>query len=149
MEAKDLGRPPTPAAFIPFTPVAQRAAAAPQVEAKDRSTDEEEEDTDDVQAADDGAGPDRPASRLCMPPRDKRMEQVRKSMLSSVKPFHGRTKLDTYTVIDWVEKVDTADCPSVQHPHGRARDRSAWSVVRSGLHGRPGAEAGPTGGWLR
>ena len=115
-----FGRPSTPAAFIPFTPVAQRAAAAPQVEAKDRSTDEEEEDTDDVQAADES-----------MPPRDKRMEQVRKSMLSSVKPFHGRTKLDTYTVIDWVEKVDTEF--SI---HMGERETGRMDVVRSLLAGQ-------------
>jgi len=35
------------------------------------------------------------------------MERVRKTMLTSVKPFHGQTAKDTYTVIDWVEKVDT------------------------------------------
>ena len=90
------------------------------MEAKDRSTDEEEEDTDDVQAADES-----------MPPRDKRMEQVRKSMLSSVKPFHGRTKLDTYTVIDWVEKVDTEF--SI---HMGERETGRMDVVRSLLAGQ-------------
>ncbi len=91
-----FGRPSTPIASIPFTPVAQRAAAAAQGEAHPDEDDGQHDDADDVAAAEEG-----------MPPRDKRMEHVRKSMLHSVKPFHGQTVKDTYTVIDWVEKVDT------------------------------------------
>jgi hypothetical protein len=95
---QSFGKPSTPAAFMPFTPVAQRAAATPAVEAQDEDdeNDDERDDAADVVAAEEG-----------MPPRDKRLEQVGKIMLTSVKPFHGQTAKDTYTVIDWVEKVDT------------------------------------------
>ena len=51
------GRPSTPAAFIPFTPVAQRAAAAPQVEAKDSLDEDEDDAAADVQAADERMPP--------------------------------------------------------------------------------------------
>jgi hypothetical protein len=114
------GRPSTPAALAPFTPVAQRAAAVPQAEAKDRSDDEVDNAAADVQAEDER-----------MPPRDKRMEQVRKTMLTSVKPFHGRTKQDTYTVIDWVEKLDTEF--SI---HMGERQTGRMDVVRSLLAGQ-------------
>ena len=109
------GRPSTPAGFIPFTPAAQL-----QGEAKDSSDNEEDNDAADVQAAGES-----------MPPRDKRMEQVRKSMLTSVKPFHGRTKQDTYTVIDWVEKLDTEF--SI---HMGERESGRMDVVRSLLAGQ-------------
>lgn len=115
-----FGRPSTPAVSIPFTPPAQRAAAVPRVEAKERSDDEE----------DDTAADGRDAETY-MPTRDKRMEQVRKSMLHSVKPFHGRTKLDTYTVIDWVEKLDTEF--SI---HMGERESGRMDVVRSLLAGQ-------------
>jgi hypothetical protein len=65
-----------------------------------------------------------------MPARDKRMEQVRKTMLTSVKPFHGQTAKDTYTVIDWVEKVDTEF--SI---HMGERQTGRLDVVRSLLAG--------------
>jgi hypothetical protein len=114
------GRPSTPAAVIPLTPLVQRAAAAPQGEARDRSDDEE-----------DNSGTDAQAEERHMPPRDKRMEQVRKSMLHSVKPFHGRTQQDTYTVIDWVEKLDTEF--SI---HMGERQTGRMDVVRSLLAGQ-------------
>ena len=115
-----FGRPSTPAAHIPFTPPAQRAPAVPRVEAKERSDDEDDEAAAEVHAAE-----------TFMPARDKRMEQVRKSMLQSVKPFHGRTKLDTYTVIDWVEKLDTEF--SI---HMGERETGRMDVVRSLLAGQ-------------
>jgi hypothetical protein len=88
-----LGMPSTPAALMSFTPVAQRAAATPPVEADDEL---DEDDADDVAAAVED-----------MPPQDKRLEQVGKAMSHTVKQFYGQTAKDTYTVIDWVEKVDT------------------------------------------
>jgi hypothetical protein len=88
-----LGMPSTPAALMSFTPVAQRAAATTPVEADDKL---DEDDADDVAAAVED-----------MPPQDKRLEQVGKAMSHTVKQFYGQTAKDTYTVIDWVEKVDT------------------------------------------
>jgi Zinc knuckle len=116
-----FGIPSTPAAFVPFTPVAQRAAAASVVEEHDESEkdDEHHDDAVDVAAAVEG-----------MPARDKRMEHVRKTMLTSVKPFHGQTAKDTYTVIDWVEKVDTEF--SI---HMGDRQAGRLDVVRSLLAG--------------
>jgi Zinc knuckle len=116
-----VGIPSTPAAFIPFTPVAQRAKAATAVEAHDESDkgDDQRDDADDVAAAAEG-----------MPARDKRMYEVRKTMLTSVKPFHGQTAKDTYTVIDWVEKVDTEF--SI---HMGDRQAGRLDVVRSLLAG--------------
>lgn len=116
-----FGIPSTPAAFVPFTPVAQRAAAASVVEEQDESEkdDEHHDDAVDVAAAVEG-----------MPARDKRMEHVRKTMLTSVKPFHGQTAKDTYTVIDWVEKVDTEF--SI---HMGDRQAGRLDVVRSLLAG--------------
>ena len=93
-----FGRPSTPIVSVPFTPLVQRVAAPQQAEA-DADVDEERHDAADVAAAEEG-----------MPARDTRMEYVRKSMLHSVKPFHGQTAKDTYTVIDWVEKVDVTVC---------------------------------------
>jgi Zinc knuckle len=58
------------------------------------------------------------------------MEHVRKTMLISVKPFHGQTVKDTYTVIDWVEKVDTEF--SI---HMGDRQAGRLDVVRSLLAG--------------
>ena len=115
-----FGRPSTPAASIPFTPAAQRVASAPRVQAGVDSSDEEDNEASDVEAAD-----------AEMPRRDRRMEHVRKTMLQSVKPFYGRTKLDTYTVIDWVEKVDTEF--SI---HMGAREEGRMDVVRSLLAGQ-------------
>ena len=116
-----FGRPSTPAALMPFTPVAQRVAATPAVEADDESDrgDEHHDNAVDVAAAEEG-----------MPARDKRMEHVRKTMLTSVKPFHGQTAKDTYTVIDWVEKVDTEF--SI---HMGERQAGRLDVVRSLLAG--------------
>ena len=37
----------------------------------------------------------------------KRMREIRKAITSIIKPYHGTTSKDVYTVIDWVEKVDT------------------------------------------
>ena len=51
-------------------------------------------------------------------------------MLTSVKPFHGQTVKDTYTVIDWVEKVDTEF--SI---HMGDRQAGRLDVVRSLLAG--------------
>jgi hypothetical protein len=110
------GIPSTPAAYLPFTPAAQRAAA----EAKDSSDDEQGDAVLGVQA--------REAS---MPVREKRMEQVKKSMLTSVKPFFGRTQQDTYTVIDWVEKVDTEFSINMGE-----REEGRMDVVRSLLAGQ-------------
>jgi hypothetical protein len=116
-----FGIPSTPAAFMPFTPVAQRAAAALAVEEHDESDkgDEQHDEAANVAAAAEG-----------MPARDKRMEHVRKTMLTSVKPFHGQTAKDTYTVIDWVEKVDTEF--SI---HMGDRQAGRLDVVRSLLAG--------------
>jgi Zinc knuckle len=116
-----FGIPSTPAAFMPFTPVAQRAAAASVVEEHDESDrgDQHHDEADEVAAAEEG-----------MPARDKRMEHVRKTMLTSVKPFHGQTVKDTYTVIDWVEKVDTEF--SI---HMGDRQAGRLDVVRSLLAG--------------
>lgn len=88
-----FGRPSTPAAYLPFTPAARRVAAV-------RPSPVEEEvgevDQADVTAVVSG-----------MPARDRDWHQVRKIMSHTVKTFHGQTTKDTYTVLDWVAKVDT------------------------------------------
>ena len=42
-----------------------------------------------------------------LPVYSKRMREIRKAITSIIKPYHGTTTKDVYTVIDWVEKVDT------------------------------------------
>lgn len=117
-----IGVPSTPAAHVPLTPLTRTAAAAHPTEEDDRSDNEHE---------DAAVGGQTDSEEAYMPPRDKRMEHVRKSMLHSVKPFHGRTQQDTYTVIDWVEKVDTEF--SI---HMGDRQAGRMDVVRSLLAGQ-------------
>ena len=91
---------------------------APKLARMDRSNTDSEEDTADDE------------SHNGMPAYDKRMAQVRKSMTSIIKTFHGQTNKDTYTVIDWVEKIDTEF--SIQMGQ---RQEGRLDIVRSMLAG--------------
>jgi hypothetical protein len=50
---------------------------------------------------------DEPTDPEGLPVYSKRMREIRKAITSIIKPYHGTTSKDVYTVIDWVEKVDT------------------------------------------
>lgn len=117
-----IGRPSTPVAYEPFSPAAPRAAVS-----RPSPLHEAGGEADPAPAAADAALVN---ELQLMPERDPRMEHVRKTMSHTVKTFHGQTANDTYTVIDWVEKVDTEF--SI---HMGARQSGRLDVVRSLLAG--------------
>ena len=105
---------PTPAATS--TPAPRRASTA-AVRMESLSEDTEEAETDEYEAdATAAAATEATASTTAavtdttedgMPPYDARLERVRKSITHIVKPFHGQSDMDKYTVLDWCEKIDT------------------------------------------
>ena len=119
-----IGQPSTLPASIPRTPIVRAAAAAVQQEADVEQPDDSADEHDGESAE------DVRAQEAAMPARDRRMEHVRKSMVSSIKSFWGNQQKDTYNVIDWVEKVDTEF--SIQM--GR-RQAGRMDVVRALLSG--------------
>jgi hypothetical protein len=65
-----------------------------------------------------------------MPVYDQALERVRKSINTSMKPFHGQTDMDKYNVLDWCEKLDTSF--SV---HMGTRESGRLGIVRGLLGG--------------
>ena len=119
----------------PFTPNTAATPAPPQrrvttAAVRMVSLNEGAEDEDSSPTAAALAAATLSASDDGMPKYDPRLARVRKSITSIIKPFHGQTELDTYNVLDWVEKLDTEF--SVQMG---SRQVGRLDIVRSVLAG--------------
>ena len=125
---KSFGRPSTPNSYIPLTPAPQQHPAAAGQPAQSRLDQEAEDDVGELSEVSDDDEP--------LPPRDTHMEAIRKAVTHAVKKFHGQRAKDTYTVIDWVEQVETEFTI-----HMGERKRGRLDIVRSLL-------AGPALKWM-
>lgn len=97
---------PTAALLSPNTPSAARAVMNDILESVHESDSDSDEDDDHAHSGQHKST--RSAQQQpTLPVVSKEMREVRKSFVSTVKPYDGKTTTDFQNVLEWVEKVDT------------------------------------------
>lgn len=100
---QSMGQPAPVSSPALFTPAASQAKKAAFVTKLDGDDSEHTASTVVLQVEEDSAADD----PVGLPVISKRMREIKKSITSIIKPYHGTMTKDVYTVIDWVEKLDT------------------------------------------